>query len=68
MEIFYQTIFDNLMTKPIGILNRSTTFKQFRWIYLQDRFKDFDKGLRAKFLQEAKDAAVPKDVINELEK
>ena len=67
MEIFYQTIFDNLMTKPIGILNRSTTFKQFRWIYLQDRFKDFDKGLRAKFLQEAKDAAVPKDVINELE-
>lgn len=66
MNNAYQAIFDRLMTKPIGYLNRSTTFKQFRWMYIQDRFKDFDKGLRSKFIKEAKEAGVPKDVIDEM--
>ena len=66
MNNAYQAIFDRLMTKPIGYLNRSTTFKQFRWMYIQDRFKDFDKGLRSKFIKEAKEAGVPKDIIDEM--
>lgn len=66
MDNAYQAIFDRLMTKPIGYLNRSTTFKQFRWMYIQDRFKDFDKGLRSKFIKEAKEAGVPQDIIDEM--
>ena len=67
MEHFYQTYFDKLMTKPIGILNRSTTFKQFRWMYIQERFEDMSTALRTKFIQEAKDAAIPRGIIQELE-
>ena len=66
MDIFYQTVFDHLMTKPIGILNRSTTFKQFRWMYVGERFADFTPRLRKQFIKEAKDAAVPKKIIDEL--
>jgi len=62
----YQAIFDRLMTKPIGYLNRSTTFKQFRWMYIQDRFEDFSKPLRKQFINEAKEAGVPKDIIDEM--
>ena len=66
MDVFYQTVFDHLMTKPIGILNRSTTFKQFRWMFIGERFEDFSRPLRQKFINEAIDASVPKKVIDEL--
>jgi len=67
VDVFYQVVFDHLMTKPIGILNRSTTFKQFRWMYIGERFQDFSVGLRKQFIQEAKDAKIPKRIIDELE-
>ena len=67
LDTFYQIAFDHLMTKPIGILNRSTTFKQFRWMYIGERFQDFSSGLRKQFIQEAKDAAIPRRIIDELE-
>ena len=66
MEIFYQKAFDMLMTKPIGTLNRSTTFKQFRWMFIGERFEDFSTGLRNKFIKEAVDSGVPQSVIQEL--
>lgn len=67
MEQFFGTYFEKLMTKPIGILNRSTTFKQFRWMYIQERFRDMTPALRKTFIAEAKDAGIPRQVIDELE-
>jgi hypothetical protein len=62
----FDFVFEHLMTKPIGYLNRSTAFKQFRWQFVGNRFKDLDKSLRKKYIKEAIDAAVPKSVIEEL--
>ena len=66
MDHFFDTVFTKLMTKPIGVLNRSTTFKQFRWMYISERFKDMDKSVRAKFIKEGIEAGIPKNVIQEL--
>lgn len=63
---FLQGAFDRLITKPIGYLNRSSTFKQFRWMYIGNRFEDFTPRLRKQFIDEAIDAAVPKSLIDEL--
>ena len=63
LDTFYQIAFDHLMTKLIGILNRSTTFKQFRWMYIGERFQDFSSGLRKQFIQEAKDAVILEELL-----
>ena len=47
-------------------MHSSTAFKQFRWQFVGNRFKDLDKSLRKKYIKEAIDAAVPKSVIEEL--
>ena len=59
-------LFEHLMTKPIGYLNRSVVFKQNRWLYIGNKFQYMSDGLRNKFIKEAIDAAVPKSVVDEL--
>jgi len=58
--------FDNLITKPIGYLNRSPVFKQYRWEYITSQFKNYSPALQKQFIKEAQDAAVPQSVIDEL--
>ena len=62
----YGAVFEKLMTKPVGYLNRSNSFKQFRWMYIAERFKDMTPSLRKKFIKEAKEQGVPKKVIDDL--
>ncbi len=59
-------VFENLMTKPIGYLNRSIVFKQNRWLYVGNKFQYMSDGLRNKYIKEAIDSAVPKSVVDEL--
>jgi hypothetical protein len=62
----YQILFDNLMTKPIGYLNRSPVFVQYRWNYITGNFTKYSPALQRKFIKEAKEAAVPKQIQQEL--
>ena len=66
LNVAQQAIFDNLMTKPIGYLNRSPVFKQYRWVYISNKFKDFSPSLQKQFIKEAQAAAVPQSLIREL--
>ena len=58
--------FEYLMTKPIGYLNRSTVFKQYRYMYLVDNWKDINKEARLRILKEARAMNIPKAVIDEM--
>ena len=59
--------FRNLMDKPINYLNRSSTFKQYRWAYIVDKFHLMDRSLQDKFIREAKAMNIPKKVLKQLE-
>ena len=58
--------FKHLMTKPNAYLSRSVTWKQYRWQWINDNFMDMSPDLQKKFVQEAKDAKIPKKVIDEM--
>ena len=47
-------LFDTLMEKPINYLNRSSTFKQYRWAYISQQFPYMTKELQEHFLRELK--------------
>ena len=66
MNIAQQAIFDRLMTRPINYLNRSPVFKQYRWMYVSNKFKELTPTLQKKFIKEATGAAIPNSVISEL--
>lgn len=66
LDTAYQYIFDHLMTKPIGYLNRSPVFVQYRWNYISSNFKKYSPNLQRKFIREAQSQAVPKSLIREL--
>ena len=65
-DTFYQAIFDRLITKPIGFLNRSPVFHQYRWAFVSQRFADFSPRVRKQFIKQAQDEGVPNKVIKEL--
>ena len=60
------SIFDFLMRKPIGYLNRSPVFKQFYWLWIMDNINNMDKGLQTKYIKLATQYRVPKKVVAEL--
>tara|TARA_R100000808_G_C2155005_1_gene166605 strand:+ start:1378 stop:7401 length:6024 start_codon:yes stop_codon:yes gene_type:complete len=59
--------FNYLMTKPIGYLNRSVAFKQYRYQYLISNWADIQKPARTRFIDEATELNVPSKIIDELE-
>ena len=60
-------LFDALMEKPLNYLNRSSTFKQYRWAYISNNFHKYNAALQQKFIQEAKAMGVPRKVVKQLE-
>ena len=58
--------FRNVVTRPINYLNRSTTFKQYRWAYLQNNWHTYTPRLQKQLLKEAKAAKIPKTLRNDL--
>jgi len=60
-------LFDKLMEKPLNYLNRSSTFKQYRWAYITNNFHKYDGALQVHFIDEAKAMGVPRKVIKQLE-
>jgi hypothetical protein len=60
-------IFRNMMERPINYLNRSSSFKQYRWLYIQSKWHDLHPSLQKTFIKEAKDTKIPKKFIRDLE-
>ena len=54
------------MTKPNAYLSRSVVWKQYRWQWINDNFMDMSPKLQKKFIKEAKEAKIPKKVIDEM--
>ena len=59
-------LFTHLMTKPIGYLNRSTAFKQYRYQYLLANWENIQAPARKRFIAEAEELGVPKKIIQEM--
>ena len=59
--------FKHLMTKPNAYLSRSVVWKQYRWQWISDNFGSMSDDLQKQFIKEAKEAKIPKKVIEELE-
>ena len=66
LDAAFQVLFDNLMTKPIGYLNRSPVFVQYRWDYISSNFNKYSPTLQKKFIKEAQSQAVPNSTLREL--
>tara|TARA_B100000029_G_scaffold448390_1_gene470875 strand:+ start:730 stop:6744 length:6015 start_codon:yes stop_codon:yes gene_type:complete len=60
------TMFTYLMTKPIGYLNRSVAFKQYRYQYLLANWENIQAPARRRFIEEAIELNVPKPVLQEM--
>ena len=67
LDTMVDIAFKNLMTKPNAYLSRSVVFKQYRWQWISDNFGSMSDDLQVKFIKEAKDAKIPKKVIEELQ-
>ena len=59
-------LFEVLMRKPIGYLNRAPVFKQFYWLWVMDNINQMDKSLQKKYINNAKAYGVPSQVVNDL--
>ena len=59
--------FKHLMTKPNAYLSRSVVFKQYRWQWISDNFGSMSDDLQKQFIKEAKEAKIPKKVIEEIQ-
>jgi len=67
LDVITDIAFKHLMTKPNAYLSRSVVFKQYRWQWISDNFGSMSDDLQKKFIQEAKDAKIPKKVIEEMQ-
>ena len=67
LDIMVDTAFKHLMTKPNAYLSRSVVFKQYRWQWISDNFGSMSDDLQVRFIGEAKEAKIPKKIIEELE-
>ena len=61
---FWNTAFNFLLTEPLGRLNRSPAWKQYRYMYIASQFKTYSKSLQLKYIKEFEDAAIPKKAID----
>lgn len=59
-------LFEVLMRRPIGYLNRAPVFKQFYWLWVMDHINQMDKSLQKKYIKNAKAYGVPQQVVNDL--
>ena len=59
--------FKHLMTKPNSYLSRSVVFKQYRWQWVSDNFGSMSDDVQKQFIKEAKEAKIPKKVIEEIQ-
>lgn len=60
--------FNFLMTKPTNKLSRSPAFRQFYWRRAEDMITEADAEAKAKILENARKAKLPKAQIDRLEK
>ena len=67
LDTALEFMFRNMMDRPINYLNRSSTFKQYRWAYIVDKFHLMDKELQQKFIREASATKIPLKVRKQLE-
>tara|TARA_R100000742_G_C4279602_1_gene104695 strand:+ start:945 stop:6980 length:6036 start_codon:yes stop_codon:yes gene_type:complete len=65
-DYFLDAQFEFLLTQPLAMLHRSTTFKQYRWLRLSSHFEMFTPKVQQKFIDEAVTAAIPNKVIKKL--
>ena len=66
MDEWVNHMFTHLMTKPIGYLNRSTAFKQYRYQYLLANWENIQPAARKRFIEEAKVLNIPTKVQQEM--
>ena len=66
LDTYTDIAFKHLMTKPNAYLSRSVVWKQYRWQWINDNFMDMSPELQKKFIKEAKEAKIPKKVIDEM--
>tara|TARA_R100001129_G_scaffold77933_1_gene53099 strand:- start:6228 stop:11924 length:5697 start_codon:yes stop_codon:yes gene_type:complete len=67
LDYYMDAIFRNMMERPINYLNRSSSFKQYRWLYIQSKWHELHPTLQKRFVKEAKEAKIPKRFIKDLE-
>ena len=67
LDTALEFMFRNMMDRPINYLNRSSTFKQYRWAYIVDKFHLMDTDLQEKFIREATKQKIPSKARKQLE-
>ena len=66
MDMWVNHMFTHLMTKPIGYLNRSVAFKQYRYQYLLSNWENIQSPARKRLIDEAVELGVPEKIIQEM--